>query len=152
MATANGRFHGWRITRVDLDFARPERSEVEVEVDVASLDTGSARRDDHLRSDDFFDVAKWPTATVKIHQASRSGESERGHPRYAARFSVRIRVVEQTVTGEFEVTSESPLTVEGHLVLNRVDFGVGDPHRRWNPLSIRDEIPVEFTARIPGGS
>ena len=151
MATANGRFHVWRITRAELDFERPERSEVEVEVDVASLDTGNRRRDDHLRSDDFFDVAKWPTATVKVHQASRNGESDGGNPRYAARFSLRIRDVVQTVTGEFEVTSESPLTVEGRLVLDRVDFGIGDPRSRWNPFSIRDEVPVEFTARIPDG-
>jgi len=103
------------------------------------------------RSGDFFDAAKWPTATVKVHEASRSGESERGNPRYAARFSLRIRDVVQTVTGEFEVTSESPLTVEGRLVLDRVDFGIGDPRSRWNPFSIRDEVPVEFTARIPDG-
>ncbi len=43
----------------------PEDSHVEVEIGAASLDTGSNDRDAHLRSADFFDVARYPTITFR---------------------------------------------------------------------------------------
>jgi polyisoprenoid-binding protein YceI len=149
LMTANGTFHRWRFTRVDIDREHPERSVVEVEVDIASIDTGIERRDAHLRTADFFEVETWPTASVRITDASPDGESDAGTPRYRADFMIRIRDVEKTLPGTFEVVAEKPPRVEGELVLNRTDFGVGEPHRRWNPTSIREEIPVRFSVQIP---
>lgn len=53
----------------------PERSHVEVELGVASLDTGDAQRDGHLRSADFFDVEQYPTITFRSTnvEAGKSG-------------------------------------------------------------------------------
>jgi polyisoprenoid-binding protein YceI len=42
-------------------------------IDVASLNTGTAQRDDHLRSGDFFDVANHPTATFVLKESTRTG-------------------------------------------------------------------------------
>lgn len=149
LTTAHGSFHQWRFRRIDVDPEHPERSVVEVEVDVASLDTGIGRRNDHLRSADFFDVARFPTAFVRVSDAVSDGTSADGHPRYRAKFDVRIRGVEKTLDGHFEVLGTSPLKVEGELLLDRVEFGVGEPHSRWNPLSVQDEVPVHFSAVIP---
>jgi polyisoprenoid-binding protein YceI len=146
MSTADGTFHAWRIVEAAIDSADPASGVVEVEVDVASVDTGIERRDDHLRAADFFEVEKFPTASVRVHRAISDGESERGHPRYRAKFDIRIRDVEKTLDGSFELVSVSPPTVEGELTLNRVDFGVGDPHTWWNPASITEEIPIRFSA------
>lgn len=146
MSTADGVFHDWRIVHAEIDSAHPERGVVEVEVDVASLDTGIERRDEHLRTADFFEVETFPTATVRVHSARPDGTSERGHPRYAAKFEIRIRDVTRTEDGRFELVSDSPPTVEGELILDRVDFGVGEPHTWWNPASIDEEIPVRFMA------
>lgn len=58
-----GRFNRFEGTyQYDEDEKHPERSRVEVEIDVASLDTNHAERDKHLRSKRFFDVKKYPTA------------------------------------------------------------------------------------------
>jgi len=149
LMTANGIFHRWRFLRVEVDREHPERSVVEVEVDVASLDTGIERRDDHLRTADFFDVERWPTASVRITEASPDGESAAGNPRYRASFQIRIRDVEKTLPGTFEVVSQSPPRVEGELVLNRLDFGVGEPRSWWNPASVQNDIPVRFSVSIP---
>jgi polyisoprenoid-binding protein YceI len=46
-----------------VDDSHPEKSHVNVEIDVASLDSNHAERDKHLRSADFFDVATYPKAT-----------------------------------------------------------------------------------------
>ena len=43
----------------------PERSHVEVELKVASVDTGNPDRDAHLRSNDFFDADEYPTITFR---------------------------------------------------------------------------------------
>lgn len=51
--------------RIVLDEAHPERSQVEAEIDAASIDTGVADRDTHLRSADFFDVARFPKLTFR---------------------------------------------------------------------------------------
>ncbi|MBV1704358.1 MAG: YceI family protein [Hyphomicrobiales bacterium] len=46
--------------KISLDFARPERSSVAFRVSAASVDVGSPSFDDYLRTDAFFDVAKFP--------------------------------------------------------------------------------------------
>ncbi|WP_455229821.1 YceI family protein [Geopseudomonas aromaticivorans] len=46
-----------------FDAAKPEESKVQVELKTASVDSNHAERDKHLRSADFLNVAKHPTAT-----------------------------------------------------------------------------------------
>lgn len=63
-ATVHGRFTAFRGTlRFDLD--RPDVATVEVEIDAASIDTGNAKRDEHLRSRDFFDVTRYPAIAFR---------------------------------------------------------------------------------------
>ncbi|WP_445358976.1 YceI family protein [Microbulbifer sp. ANSA005] len=47
------------------DEKQPEKSSINVDIDVTSLNSNHAERDKHLRSDDFLDTAKFPTATFK---------------------------------------------------------------------------------------
>ena len=59
-----GQFHRWG-GRVAIDRDQPSLSEVEVWVELASIDTDSVERDDHVRSPEFFDVGRFPRATFK---------------------------------------------------------------------------------------
>ena len=52
-----------------------EVKEVTVEIDVASLNTGNAHRDGHLKGADFFDVEANPKATFRLTSFSRSGDN-----------------------------------------------------------------------------
>ena len=53
---------------------KPETFSVEATVQLASVDTGNGKRDDHLRSADFFDVEKFPTMTFKSTGVKMDGD------------------------------------------------------------------------------
>ncbi len=57
-----------------FDAAKPEESKVKVELKTASVDSNHAERDKHLRSADFLNVAKHPTATFESTGVKSTGE------------------------------------------------------------------------------
>lgn len=57
-----------------FDAAQPEASKVKVALKTASLDTNHAERDKHLRSEDFLNVSKHPTATFESTSVKGTGE------------------------------------------------------------------------------
>jgi polyisoprenoid-binding protein YceI len=58
---------------IDLDRQHPERSSVSASIQVSSIDTGIKKRDDHLRSPEFFNVAKFPEITFKSRSVKQTG-------------------------------------------------------------------------------
>jgi polyisoprenoid-binding protein YceI len=61
-----GKFSG----TVSYDPENPESLTVDVEIKTKSVDTDNGKRDDHLRSADFFDVLKFPSMTFKSSKAT----------------------------------------------------------------------------------
>jgi polyisoprenoid-binding protein YceI len=55
------------------DGANLSKSSVNVTIDVTSVDSGNSARDTHLKTDSFFDVAKFPTATFVSTSVTMSG-------------------------------------------------------------------------------
>jgi len=83
---------------VTIDDADITKSKVDVTIDAASIDTANAKRDEHLRSPDFFDVAKYPTLKFVSTKVAKAGEG-------------RLKVTGNlTIHG---VTKEVVLDVEG---------------------------------------
>lgn len=62
--------------RFSFDAANPEASQVEVTLKTASVDTNHAERDKHLRTEDFLNVGKHPTATFKSTSVKSTGEGK----------------------------------------------------------------------------
>ncbi|GFO67860.1 polyisoprenoid-binding protein [Geomonas limicola] len=58
---------------VFIDDQDLSKSTVNVSIDTSSIDTGVAKRDNHLRSPDFFDVGKYPTMTFVSTKVAKSG-------------------------------------------------------------------------------
>jgi polyisoprenoid-binding protein YceI len=62
VTNVKGQFNKFTGT-LDFDDKDITKSKVSIEIDAASLDTNEAKRDEHLKSADFFDVAKFPKLT-----------------------------------------------------------------------------------------
>jgi polyisoprenoid-binding protein YceI len=75
LGSARGQFHRFSGT-IDLNRDDPEHSTVVARIEVASIDTGIQKRDDHLRSADFFNVEKLPEITFQSRSVKRTGDRE----------------------------------------------------------------------------
>ena len=60
---------------VNYDPAAAEKSTVEATIDIGSVSTANEKRDNHIKSPDFFDVAKFPTASFKSKAWKKTGEN-----------------------------------------------------------------------------
>ena len=58
---------------IDIDREHPERSSVEAKIQANSIDTGIRKRDDHLRSAEFFNVTNYPRISFKSRTIKQTG-------------------------------------------------------------------------------
>lgn len=110
-------------------------------VDVASVDTAVEKRDDHLRTADFFDVAKHPRMTFNSTRITPAGKD-----RYKVAGELTLLGVTKPVTAELwyrgttdnrgKATAGFQLTA----TLKRSDFGVGP---KFPAPMISDELTVK---------
>jgi polyisoprenoid-binding protein YceI len=126
--------------------ADPAASKVEVTIQTASIDTGVADRDAHLRSADFFDAETYPEITFVSTQVERDGDD------WAITGDLTIKDVTKPITLDFESTGSAKdpfgnlrIGFEGKAVLNRKDWGL-----TWNAaletggFLVSDKIKLEF--------
>ena len=72
LGTARGKFMNFSGS-IEVDREHPENSSVNAQIDVRSIDTRIKKRDDHLRSAEFFNVGKFPRITFKSRSVKRTG-------------------------------------------------------------------------------
>ncbi|HJW37850.1 MAG TPA: YceI family protein [Candidatus Udaeobacter sp.] len=72
LGTTHGKFTRFS-GKIEIDRERPENSSVTAQIDVRSIDTRIKKRDDHLRSAEFFNVEKFPQITFKSSSVKRTG-------------------------------------------------------------------------------
>ena len=123
----------------------PEASHAEVEIGVASLSTGDADRDAHLRSGDFFDVETYPTITFRSTSVRAAGDSTW---ELTGDLTVRDQTRPVTLQVDFDGANVSPLGDErigfsAATEVNREDFGL-----TWNVALETGGLLVGKTARI----
>jgi polyisoprenoid-binding protein YceI len=145
IVTANGTFDAWRFSEIERKEGGLGVESAVVTVDLASVDTGSGRRDKHLRTADFFDVERFPTAIGKIHDITAGHASE---TLYTATLDLDLHGVQKSYIVSFDVVKTEPLEVRGSLEIDLRDFGIGKP-KSFNPLSIKNEVTVSFSAKMP---
>lgn len=129
-----GKFRG-KVTLVDGDIVK---SSVQVEVDTDSLSTDQERLSGHLKSADFFDVARFPRARFQSTQIQAGGERGATHTvtgnleLHGVSKSIRFPA---TITAAFEA-----ITVKSEFGINRKDFAIVYPGKPDD--LIKDEVLV----------
>lgn len=111
-----------------VDRANLENSMADSVIDVASITTSAALRDEHLRSDKFFDAAKYPTMTFKSKTWKRNGS---GDDLFAVTGDLTIRDVTKEVVLQVKSLGFGPgmqgtpiCGWELSTLLDRRDFGI----------------------------
>jgi polyisoprenoid-binding protein YceI len=72
LGTTQGKFTKFN-GKIDVNREHPENSSVTAQIDVRSIDTRIKKRDDHLRSAEFFNVDKYPQITFKSRSVKQTG-------------------------------------------------------------------------------
>src|SRR5262245_8750745 len=147
-----GRFTQARGT-ILYDPAAPQRSSVTVVLDAKSIDTGWPHRDDHLRTDDFFDVDRFPTITFQSASLVRTAAG------WTMNGSLTMHGVTKSIAIPFRFVQPPSRSPEsGWMVLNAVgalrlawkDFGIpgGSRHNSWfNELrkaTVADSVDIDL--------
>lgn len=111
---------------VEFDEGKPSAAKVEATIQAASIYTGNAKRDGHLKTEDFFDVAKFPTLAFKSAKVTAGKKG-----RYKVDGFLTMHGVEKPVTldATFSGTMKDKQgTVHagfsGETTINRKDFGI----------------------------
>jgi polyisoprenoid-binding protein YceI len=98
-----------------------------VTVAAASIDTKNARRDTHLRSADFFDVANNPDITFAADLIRPSGQGVA----VAGALTVRGRTRPLSFDAAASVQGDGGIWLDAEIRINRADFGL-----TWNPMGL----------------
>ena len=116
----NGTFSGLAATFV-FDSNKPENSNIEATIDAKSINTGVAMRDDHLRKDEYFGVAKYPKITLKSGTITRKPDGS-----FVGNFKLTLKNVTKDIAIPFTfVEKGNTATAKGSFIVNRVQYGVG---------------------------
>lgn len=137
--------------KVMLDDADITRSTVEATIDVKGIDTREPKRDDHLRSKDFFDVEKFPTITFKSTKIEKAGDKLKVTGDLTMHGVTKPVTLDATVSNEVKNPFTKAVTrgVSATGKLNRKDFGL-----TWNMaleaggVVVGDEVSVEIEAEL----
>lgn len=125
---------------VTIDDKEISRSKVDVVIETSSINTGINRRDNHLRSADFFDVEKFPTMTF----VSNRVEGSDGKLKVNGNLTIKgvARNVELLVDGPRNLPGGQRRTANATATVNRQDFGVS-----WGVV-IGDEVSIRINAEL----
>ena len=145
LMNAQGRFHRFH-GRVSVDRDDLTSARVAFSVETASLDTANRLRDDHLRSEDFFAVARFPTATFESDRVERTPTGIT----VAGRLTIRGVMRPVSIPVQVDV-GEQTLRAKGEFEIQRTAFGIAY-QSRLNPVGDTVRVVFNFSGRMQAGA
>lgn len=99
-----------------------EAATVKVEIDMASVESDNAKLTGHLKSPDFFDVEKFPTASFESTNVAKTDAG------YSVTGNLELHGVKKSITFPATITpAGDQLTVKADFAINRKDFAIVYP-------------------------
>jgi polyisoprenoid-binding protein YceI len=121
------------------------KSKVDVSIETASIDTGINKRDKHLRSEDFFEVGKFPTMKFVATTIEKDGAD---HLKLSGNLTIKgitkpvVLLVTPATTDDKEALRGLLQGATATTTVNRKDFGVS-----WGAV-IGDEVTITVTTHL----
>jgi polyisoprenoid-binding protein YceI len=130
-----------------LDGDDPAKSSATLSIDVVSVDTRQPQRDDHLRTNDFFDAAKYPKITFVSTAVEKLDEET-----FRMTGDLTIKDVTKPVSIDFAYNGSATdpygnqrVGFDGSTVINRKDFGVNfNAVLETGGVMVSEKITLEF--------
>lgn len=151
IANVKGRFTGLSGV-LTLDEASAANSSLTASVPAASIDTGEAQRDAHLKSADFFDVEKFPTLTLKTSRITPIGDGELSVEAdltiHGVTRNVKFQVEGPTAPGK-DPWGNTRIGLSATAKISRKDFGL-----TWNAaletggLLVGDDVNITLDVQF----
>ena len=122
-----------------FDPKQPAAAKAEIEVDLASIDTGSDEANDEVGKKAWFNTSAFPTAKF-----ASSSVTQTGPDKYEARGKLSIKGIGQDVVAPFTVKrAGDTVTYEGGFTLKRLQFKIGEGV--WSDIeTLADGVQVKF--------
>lgn len=136
---------------INVDRDNLEQSSVEATIDIGSVNTADEKRNNHLKSADFFDFAKFPAMTFKSTAWKKTGEDA-----YDVTGNLTIKDVTKPVVLKVKVLGFGPgmggATVSGWEVtgaIKKSEFGLGGPAMLGKVLG--DDVAINISVEAKAG-
>jgi polyisoprenoid-binding protein YceI len=145
--TVRGRFKKLTGT-ILVDEVSPDQSSVEVEIEAASIDTGSAERDEHLRSRDFLDVENFPLIVFQSKRIEGAHSKPGDRFRVGGNLTIVGRSVPVTLDATFQGVGRDPWKNQragfsASTEIDRRDWGL-----EWNQSLETGGVLVGHTVKV----
>lgn len=149
ISSVEGRFRE-ASAKVTLDDADLSKSQVSVEINAASIDTGDAKRDEHLKSPEFFDVKKFPKVTFKSTKITKAGAGYK----LTGDLTIRDKTKAVTLDATLSAPVKTPWGNQARAAkvsgkIKRADFGL-----TWNKaletggVVVGDDVTINVSAEV----
>jgi polyisoprenoid-binding protein YceI len=127
LSEVEGRFNDFS-GQFDWDASAPEKSRLEFSVKTESINTDNVKRDGHLKGEDFFDTAKYPTMTFKSSRVEKlSGDRYTITGDLTAHGKTKTISVPASIKGPIDAfnNGEESIGFRATFKINRIDYGIG---------------------------
>jgi len=145
--TVRGRFKSFTGT-ITVDEQNPDRSRVEVSIEAASIDTGVADRDAHLRSADFLDVETYPRLVFRSTRVDDAYKKEGDRFRVTGELEIRGKSMPVTLEATFEGIGKDPWGKQRAGFAARTEIDRREWGLRWNQALETGGVLVGHSVRI----
>ena len=149
ITTVPGKFNDYMIDFI-FDANDLNKSSIKVTIKTASINTDDEKRDEHLRSADFFDAAKYPEITFVSSSIMKKGND------YVAKGTLTMRGVSKEIELPFRILGpvqdpwgNTKMGVEASLTVDRQDYGIS-----WSKsldtggLVVSDDVNIKLDVEL----